>query len=185
MVQKAKDEIDKDEKEWLIFNASKKNNQYILQGSASTYTAKIEDNIITIYKDGKITGTKGKQQNQINTNDPSTTGRFDNTVANITYSRSEKRFNINIGNNTTIITGYGGFANDSYPDPWNQVVPIIYKEGGSTIAMMDYVGNKKDLYDLKEQLYLPMEILVSKEYEKYVPLLFEIYVLSSEYIASL
>ena len=48
---------------------------------------------------------------------------------------------------------------------------------------MDYSGNKKDV--ISSTSYLPLEIIVSKKNEKYLPLFFEVYVLIQEYISSL
>lgn len=128
----------------------------------------------------KFTGTDGTQNNK---NEPSLTGTFNNTEVDIKYSLGEKRFIININKGETIIIGHGGFSNGTYPPPWDKITPILYKEGGSLIAVMAY---KDDIKDIDEDTtYLPMEILVSKDYEKYIPLFFEVYVLSQENIKNL
>lgn len=176
MLLKAKKEINQNKDDWLVFNTSKK---YILTGNSSTYTADVKDHIISINKDGKFTGTRGIQKTK---SDPSTTGRFDNTVATIDFNRGEKRFIVNIGNNTMIITGYGTFSDSSYPYPWYHVIPLVFKDGGSVVATMDYVGKPKVKPDTK---YLPIEITVRKTYEKYIPLFFQIHVLSQEFVNSL
>jgi len=175
MLQKAKNEINQSKDKWLVFNTSKK---YILTGDSSTYTANVKEDVISINKDGKFTGTRGIQKTKF---DPSSAGRFDNTVANINFSRGEKRFTINIGNNTIIITGYGTFSDSSYPHPWYQVIPLVFKEGGSVVATIDYVEKPVVTSDTK---YLPIEITVRKTYEKYIPLFFQIHVLSQEFVNS-
>ena len=189
MLKKAKNDINNNKNDWTVYNASKNKTNYILtkkneiaiiyksdiksENGKPSYT--INDN------NDKYTGTRGFQ----NGADPlSTYGKFENTIANIDYKRGNKRININIGSNQTIITGYGGFSNEiTYSSPWDKVIPIVYVEGGTTIGVMDYSGNKKDV--ISSTSYLPLEIIVSKKNEKYLPLFFEVYVLIQEYISSL
>jgi len=190
LLKKVKNEIDTNKDEWLIYNASHDKDKYVLTLNKSiepVYTidvskSKDDETLYTVKGvGGKSTGVNGIQKN---IGIPSSYGRFGANMAKIEYKRGKERISININSGKTTITGYGGFANDnSYPYPWYQVMPIIYKEGGSTIAIMDYSGNKKNIKS--STTYLPMEIIVNKKYEIYLPLFFKVYVLLQKYILSL
>ena len=190
LLKNAKNEINANKEEWLIYNAAKDKDNYVLtlyKSIEPVYTIKISksNNGETLYTvngaDNKTSGTNGIQEDE---GTPSSYGRFESSMVKINYKRNSERITINIGTGKIVIIGYGGFANDnSYPHPWSQVMPIVYKEGGSVIAIMDYSGNKKDVKS--KTTYLPMEIIVSKKNKKYLPLFFKVYVLLQKYILSL
>jgi hypothetical protein len=189
IIENTKNEINNNKDSWIIYNASKDKTKYLLKKNKEKgiiYSADITNEngkkIYTIYdKENKYIGTNGIQDN----NDViSITGRFNTTVVDIKFTNSEKRIIINIGNNETIITGYGSFAIDNpYPSPWSKVIPIIYKEGGTVIAIMDYAEDIKNVKETAKNL--PMEIIVSTINEKYMPLFFETFVLLQEYISNI
>lgn len=189
ILEKTKKEINNNKDNWIIYNASKDKTKYILKKNKEkgiTYSADITNEngkkIYTIYdKENKYIGTNGIQDDS---NVISLTGRFNTTVSDIKFTTGEKRIIINIGNNETIITGYGSFPNDNpYPSPWSKAIPIIYKEGGTVIAIMDYAGDSKNVKETVKNL--PMEIIVSTINEKYIPLFFETFVLLQEYISNI
>ena len=168
---------------WIIYNASK-DKEYILTKNKEKYITYSDDvqngnekKIYNIYdKNKKNIGTTGIQYDK---DVISINGRFNTTVVTIKFTNSEERIIINIGNNQTIITGYGSFSNDN-PYPWSKVIPIIYKEGETVIAIMDS-ANSKTVKETSKNI--PMEIIVSHANEKYVPLFFETFVLLQEYIS--
>jgi hypothetical protein len=189
IIEKAKKEINNNKDNWIIYNSSKDKTKYILKKNKEKsiiYSADIKNEndkkIYTIYdKENKYIGTNGIQNDN---NVISITGRFNDTVADIKFTNGEKRIIINIGNNETVITGYGSFTIDNpYPTPWSKVIPIVYKEGGSVIAIMDYSGDSKNVKEKDKNL--PMEIIVSTINEKYMPLFFETFVLLQEYISNI
>jgi hypothetical protein len=189
ILEKTKKEINNNKDNWIIYNASKDKTKYILKKNNEkdiTYSADITNEngkkVYTIYdKENKYIGTNGIQDD---INVVSLTGRFDTTVSDIKFTNSEKRIIINIGNNETVITGYGSFPNDNiYPSPWSKVIPIIYKEGGTVVAIMDYSGDSKNVKETVKNI--PMEIIVSTVNEKYIPLFFKTFVLLQEYISNL
>ena len=185
MLTKARKEINQDKNNWVVYNASKNKSKYILtkeNDKAIIYTANITNKnnkkIYTINdKDNNFAGVNGSQDD---INIPSSKGIFNNTDVNIIYKRGYKRVTINIGDNENTVTGYGGF--NSYMDPWYQVVPIVFVDGGTIIGIMDYSDNKKIK---KSDTYLPFEIIISKKNKEYLPLFFNIYVLFQEYISNL
>ena len=189
IIEKAKKEINNNKDNWIIYNASKDKTKYILKKNKEKdilYNADIKNEndkkIYTIYdKENKYIGTNGIQTD----NDViSIFGRFNTTVADIKFTNSEKRIIINIGNNETVITGYGSFAIDNpYPTPLSKVIPIVYKEGGTVIGIMDYNGDSKNVKEKDKNL--PMEIIVSTINEKYITLFFETFVLLQEYISNI
>jgi hypothetical protein len=189
ILEKTKKEINNNKDNWIIYKAFKDKTKYILKKNKEkdvTYSAGVTNEngkkVYTIYdKENKYMGTNGIQDD---INVVSLTGRFDTTVSDIKFTNGEKRIIINIGNNETVITGYGSFPNDNiYPSPWSQAIPIIYKEGGTVIAIMDYSGDSKNVKDTVKNI--PMEIIVSTDNEKYIPLFFETFVLLQEYISNL
>ena len=115
---------------------------------------------------------------------PNSYGRFEKGTVQIEFKKSDKRITISINNGEITITGYGGFSdNTSYPNPWNQVLPIVYKEGNSVIGTMEYAGNIQNLKSTLQDI--PVEIVISKNNKKYLPLFFSVYVLTQKYISSL
>jgi hypothetical protein len=186
LLKNTKNDITTNPNDWTIYNASKNKTNYIL-------TKKNDKSII--YKvdikneNGKMLFTVNDKNNKyigtrVSTgiHPLSTFGKFENTVVNIDYKKGNKRININIGNNETLITGYGGFSNSiTHSAPWDTVIPIVYMDGGTCIGLMDYVENK----NIKSSTYLPFEIIVSNKNEKYLPIFFTVYVMIQEYIGSL
>jgi len=189
ILKKANKEINANPEKWLIYNASKKNNEYLLIPDKSVEIAykvtpaksKEGKIIYEILKDNdQSSGISGVQDNE---NFPDLYGRFETSIAQITFKRSKERITIKIGTGIVTIIGYGGFDDNSiYPCPWCQVMPIVYKEGNAVIGIMNYTGNKKDVSS--KTTYLPMEIIISKDNTKYLPLFFNVYVLLQKYISS-
>ena len=168
---------------WTIYNAFKNKTNYILtkkNDKSIIYKADLKN------ENGKMLFTVNDKNNKyigtrVSTgiHPLSTFGKFENTVINIDYKKGNKRININIGNNETLITGYGGFSNSiTHSAPWDTVIPIVYTDGGTCIGLMDYVENK----NIKSSTYLPFEIIVSNKNEKYLPIFFTVYVMVQEYI---
>ena len=189
LLNKANYEITSNPDDWIIYNASKKNSIYVItkendlnilynadietSNNLKTYTIKNNKNIYL--------GTRGTQTTS---HSPSIYGTFSDKPIKIDYKRGYQRLNINIGNGETVIKGYGGFEGDvSYTSPWHTVIPIVYTEGGSIIAKMDYVGKINNV--TSSTTYLPLEIIISSKYQDYVQLFFQIYVLFQDYISSL
>lgn len=186
LLRKAKNELGDSE----IYNVFHKSvdDEYILQDVDSKETLyklipKKTDEIFynVTLADGKITGINGTQKD---INYPSLYGKFEDSVAKIDFGRNEERIKIEVGNGKVTIIGIGGFGNESpYPYPWYKIMPIVYKEGNSIIGFMDYSGKTDEINNDKNSL--PMEIVVSKNNKKYLPLFFEVYVMLQEYIALL
>lgn len=187
MLDDAKKEINATKDKWLTYNASKKGNEYVLtpyKNNEVVYKMDISKsdnkNLYVVKRpDNSPSGTNAVQEDNL----PNAYGRFEKGTAKIEFRKSEERITISINNRETTIIGYGGFSNNtSYPQPWNQVIPIVYKEGNSVIGTMDYAGNKKNIKSTLQDL--PVEIVISKDNKKYLPLFFKVYVLTQKYISS-
>ena len=188
MLSDAKKEINADKNKWLTYNASKKGKDYVVtpyKNNEVVYKmeiSKLDGKNLYIVKrlDNSPAGSNTIQDDET----PNSYGRFEKGSAKIEFKRGEKRITISINNGETTIIGYGGFSdNIAYPNPWNQVLPIIYKEGNSVIGTMDYAGNIKNLKSTSKDV--PVELVISKDNQKYLPLFFEVYVLTQKYISSL
>ena len=184
----AKKEINATKNKWLTYNASKKKDEYVLtpyKNNEIVYKidiSKSDNKKIYVVKrpDNTSAGTNAVQEDNL----PNSYGRFEKGSAKIEFRKGEERITISINNGETTIIGYGGFSNNtSYPEPWNQVLPIVYKEGNSVIGTMDYAGNIKNLKATSEDI--PVEIIISKDNKKYLPLFFKVYVLTQKYMSSL
>ncbi len=174
MINVARKEINATKDKWLTYNASKKGNEYVL--------TPYKNNEVVYKMD--ISTSNNNMLYVVKRPDNSSYGRFEKGTAKIEFRKGEERITISINNGETTIVGYGGFSNNiSYPQPWNQVIPIVYKEGKSVIGTMDYTGNKKDIKSTSQDI--PVEIIISKDHQKYLPLFFKIYVLTQKYISSL
>ena len=159
IMKKAKYELKNNSTHYI---ASKNQNYTITRNFEIIYTSNPNDIYKINDKNGYIV-TIGKSTNTL-----SMSGNFGLDVFTIDYNRGKKRININIGYNKKIITGYGSFQNE-VTEPWNTLLPIVYTEGGSIIAIMDGSSNIVD-------------ITVSNKYSQYLPLFFEVYILMKEYV---
>ena len=139
-----------------------KNKNYILTKNFETIYTSDPNDLYRINDKNGYMGTIGTSKNTL-----SMSGKFGLDVFTIDYSRGKKRININIGYNKKIITGYGSFQNE-VTSPYN-LIPIVYTEGGSIIAIMDGSSNTVD-------------ITVSNKHTQYLPLFFEVYILMKEYV---
>lgn len=188
MIKDANKEISTKKQNWLEYKAYKKNNIYLLTDTDDNiiYKMKItKNNNKSIYttndKNNISTGTiMTKHDNTFNAS-----GKFEKYNAKTNFSQNNERIKISLNNQEINIIGYGGFSdNTSYPTPLHQVIPIVYKEGNSLIATMDLFDDIKNNI-MNNILNLPYKINILKEYQKYLPLLFQIYVFSQEYISYL
>ena len=191
MLNSAKKEINFKKENWLTYIASKKDGNYIItSGKNNDVLYKMEiskSNNKNVYivksLDKKINDSQIISNLTQDDNTPNSYGSFEKNPIKIEFKKNEERITILINNETTII-GYGGFSNNNiYPSPWYQVLPIVYKEGNSVIGTMDFVSDIKKLKSSSEDI--PVEIIVSKENQRYLPLFFKIYVLTQKYISSI
>ena len=168
--------------------ASKQNKDYIVtphNNNEIFYKMDISEldnkKLYTVHnKDNEPVGTNLIQESDL----PNSYGRFEKESLKIEFKRNEERITIYINNGETTIVGYGGFSNNSlYSYPWYNFIPLIFKEGNSLIATMDYVGNKKNITSKSNDI--PIEIIISKKNKNYLPLFFEVYVLTQKYISSI
>lgn len=162
-------------------NDSLSEEKYVMKDQKNNikFLIKIKNNIYSIYdQNEKYTGIRVHQPNIEN---PSVFGKMRKTVLEINYNRGYKRIKIDIGNGSDTIIGYGQFGGESkYPYPWYLVFPLVFKESGSTIAINYTNSNFKNEYQ-----NAPSELNIIKTEEKYLPILFLVYVILQKYITFL
>ena len=175
LLEKAKNEINT--KDWTVYKASKDENKFLLTPLKEKIIINhidYKDNIYTVFgknkRDLKINFT------QENPYTPSATGTFNGSPVKIKYSKGDPTFSILIDGETPI-RGYVS-PNSAYSEPWNKIAPLIFKRGGKIISIIDYPGSK-------ETITSQFEITILNMYNKYLPLMFEIYALTTKYVEEL
>jgi hypothetical protein len=163
-----------------------------------TYEIKKEKNYYNLYKNSKkpllsakVTTEKNKKRikvfknieptntDAIETENPSEYSGENNGRRNfIKIKHGRERMNIN--NQQLHIKVLGGMeAKESLPYPWYYTAPLVYMDNGRHVALVDYPGNKKDIYKKN----LDVEISLPDEQKDNLPLFLQSYAILHENIS--
>lgn len=184
MLSSVNNEIKNNKTEWKKYDASCLGGAYVLKDEEKNIVFKSnptenEDKIISYNilddKNSYVGVNSTKENNTV------ISGYFEDSIFSAILKKGYERVIITIDNGTITITGYGGFDdNKTYPYPWYTVIPIIFKEGNKVIAIIDYNGKKNKIKPTTDNV--PIEITIRNDNDKYLKLLFQIYILLQDYI---